>query len=275
METNKEYLFEKEKFLITSVSNLKNAPKTESVFYNIDEPKKTTTNTTTTFSFPKIKYITSPKYQRNDFYNFHTNYSNYKQDKKKKYNISLKDMELFINPINKSVLETDRLKTIKNNLVKKKFNELHKYKLQINPNNYYRSFGLNNFVVITNKNSKNNSNSCDYRFNNVSSYNNILLKKEENKVDTISSQKILYKNIKIKKLKNNFNLLKNVPYRIKNKKSDDHIINSFNEEKGLVNVNSLWRGKNINDIIHNKTNLNFFKNFIKNSRYIGKINSLK
>ena len=276
MEANEEYLLEKEKFLKTSVSITRRSPKNESLFNNINEPTITNTISTTTFSFPKKKYITIVENQRNHLYNLHPNYSNYKKVKKKKIDISLKNMELFIHPINKTVLETDRLRAIQEKMIRKKFNEMYKYKLQINPNNYYHSFGLNNFIIITNKNSKIKNNSYDYKFNNISSHNYIKLKNEENKAAIMNTnKKYISKSIKINKFKNNLNLLKNIPSRIKNKNSNNHIINSFNEEKGLVNINSLWRGKNINDIIHNKTNLNFFKNFIKNSKYIGKIKSIK
>ena len=289
MESRENNSLYKEKLMITSLCNIRKIPKD----MNLENtPKKIIENTpvkvteneiknrngtstimnNSSFSFPKITYTSIN--QRNNYNRLQTNYSNYKKHKRPKIEISLKKMDLFIHPINRSVLEINRLIEIKENLVKKRFNELHKYKLQINPNNYYRNYGLNKYIEITNNNSKIN-NSLDYQFNNVSSYNNILLKEEENKLNTARDKKKSYKNIAINKYKDCSNLLRGVPPRMKNKYDSDYILTSFNEENGLVNTNSLWRGKNINDIIDNKTNLNFFKHFNKNSKNIGKLKAIE
>ena len=218
--------------------------------------------------FPKLK--NSFTNQRNNDIRLETNYSNYTKLKKPKITINLKKMELFIHPINKSVFEINKLIEIKDNLVRKRFNQLHNYKLQINPKNYYHNYGLNEYIEITNNNSKRNK-SLDYRYNNISSYNNIRLKKEENKDNTYPKKIKLYKNRTVDKNKKSPNLLTSVPLRIKGKKGHDYIIANFNEETDFVNTNAIWRGKKMNDIINNKTNLNFFKNFTKNAKYLGKL----
>jgi hypothetical protein len=220
--------------------------------------------------FPKLK--NSFANQRNNDNRLETNYSNYTKLKRPKITINLKKMELFIHPINKSVLEINKLIEIKDNLVKKRFNQLHNYKLQINPKNYYHNYGLNEFIEITNNNTKKNK-SLDYQYNNISSYNNIILKKEDNKHNTSRGKTKIYRNIGTNISKNNSHLITSVPLTLKNKnkKGHNYIIININEENDFFNTNSIWRFKNINDIINNKTNLNFFKNFIKNSRYMGKL----
>jgi hypothetical protein len=220
--------------------------------------------------FPKLNNTISNK--RNNSSKLETYYSNYKKHKKPKIEISLKKMESFIRPINKHVLEINKLNEIKENLIKKRFNELHNYKLQINPNNYYHNYGLNEFIEITNNNTKKNK-SLDYQYNNISSYNNIILKKEDNKHNTSRGKTKIYRNIGTNISKNSSHLLTSVPLTLKNKnkKGHNYIIININEENDFFNTNSIWRFKNINDIINNKTNLNFFKNFIKNSRYMGKL----
>ena len=285
MESRENNSLNKEKLMITSLCNIRKIPKD----MNLENtPKKIIVNTpvklteneiknrnrtstimnNSSLSFPKITYTSIN--QRNNYNKLQTNYSNYKKHKRPKIEISLKKMDLFIHPINRSVLEINKLIEIKENLIKKRFNELHKFKLQINPNNYYRNYGLNKYIEIINNNSKRN-NSLDYKFNNVSSYNNILLKEEENKLNTARDKKKSYKNIAINKYKDSSYLLRGVPPRMKNKYDSDYILTSFNEENGLINSNSLWRGKNINDIIDNKTNLNFFKHFNRNSKNFGKL----
>jgi len=289
MESRENNSLNKEKLMITSLCNIRKIPKD----MNLENtPKKIIVNTpvklteneiknrnrtstimnNSSLSFPKITYTSIN--QRNNYNKLQTNYSNYKKHKRPKIEISLKKMDLFIHPINRSVLEINKLIEIKENLIKKRFNELHKFKLQINPNNYYRNYGLNKYIEITNNNSKRN-NSLDYKFNNVSSYNNILLKEEENKLNTARDKKKSYKNIAINKYKDCSYLLRGVPPRMKNKYDSDYILTSFNEENGLINSNSLWRGKNINDIIDNKTNLNFFKHFNRNSKNFGKLKAIE
>ena len=267
MESNQQNSIKKEKILITTISNKKKTPK-------ITEKKLSGTITIRTdskFLFPKLVYSTFSPNQRNNYSNLQTTYSDYKKIKKPKIEIGLKKLELFIRPVNRSEKEINNLREIKENLVKKRFNELHKYKLQINPNNYYRNYGLNNYIIITNNNINKKSYSLDYQYNNISSYNNIPLKNEERKMSLNINKKKFYKDIKKNNCKKNICLLKSVPFRMKSKRNGNHIFNSFNEDEILKNNNCLWRGKNINDIIHNKTNINFFKNFIKNSKNMGKI----
>ena len=282
METKDNSFTENENILITSVSKIKKTPRNTET--NTDRKPiriyETTRITNSKSYFPKLNYKTSFPNERNNYCKLKTNYTNYKNNKKPKINkdISLKKMELFIHPINKSFLEINGIKTMKENLVKQKFHDLHKYKLQINPDNYYHTYGLNKFIIITNNNKNKRNNSFNYQFNNVSSYNNIILKEEEDKINMKinKNNNKLYKNIKnINLCKNNISLLKNFPCRLNARNRNDYIIKSFSEENGLLdNTNSLWRGKNINDIINNKTNLNFFQNFIKNSKYLVKLKHL-
>lgn len=181
----------------------------------------------------------------------------------KEEKIFLRNMRTFVAPINRTNLERSKLKNIKKNLVLKRFKELHKYKLKINPKNYYHNYGLNNYIIITNKNKSRNP---DYRYNNISSYNNKFKIKEEKKNNGINS---ISENFK--KNSKEFSL-KRVPYRLKNQRKQNGIMKYFfNDEKTLFDVNSIWRGKNINDLIHTTINFNFFDNFRINSRTIGKI----
>ena len=268
MESNQQNSIETEKSLITSISNKYKTPKNKEK--KISGP--ITARTDSKFFFPKLVYSTFSPNQRNNYSNLQTTYSSYNKIKKPKIEEGLQKMELFIRPVNRSEKEINNLREIKENLVKKRFKELHKFKLQINPNNYYRNYGLNNYIIITNNNRRKKKNySLDYQYNNISSYNNIPIKEEERKMVTNINKNKLYKEIKKINYKKNISFLKNIPFRAKSKRNNDYIISRFNEDKILANNNSLWRGKNINDVIHNKTNINFFKNFIKNSKNIGKI----
>ena len=259
---------EKEKFLITSVSSKDKTPN------SIEKKSKNYFGSKTaradTEYFPKLTYASMSPNIRNNF-NYEKINSNFKKKKKQKNDEGLKKIELFIKPINRSVKEINNLRALKENLVKKRFNELHKFKLQINPNNYYHNYGLNDYIIITHNNRNKRNHSYDYKYNNISSYNNMFVRDEIKKTTINMNKNKFYRNIKINNFKKNICLLKNIPNRIKNKNKKDFIINSFNDEKYFENNNSLWRGKNINDIISNKTNINFFKNFIKNSKKIGKI----
>ena len=197
-------------------------------------------------SLPKIRYRTLDK-----------------NENSKKEKIILNNIRQFISPIKKSNLEIEKLKKIKKNLIVNKFKELHDYKLSINPKNYYKNYGLNNFIIISNRNKSRN---LTYKYNNISSYNNIFKTNEENKN---------YKIIKYhRKEKEKDLLLTCVPYLIKNAKHNDGIFKNFNNSP-LIDENSLWRGKNINNMIHNSINIDFFKNFLKNSKSLGKIKIFK
>lgn len=268
MELKENNSITKDKLLITSISKVAKTTPTsfEKKSKNFKEIKIFERNSKT--SFPKLCH-TMVSTNDNNIVNHFKTVTNFKKIKKPKKEIRLKQMELFIKPIIKSEIEKKGLRTLRDNIIKKRFIEFHEYKLKINPKNYYNNYGLNNYIIINNNNKKDYS--FDYHFNNVSSYNNIQLKEEENKKFMDSNKKNFHKNIKIYNCKNNLNLLKNIPFRIKNKNCNNNIIKSFNEEKVLTNNNSLWRGKNINDIIRNKTNLNFYKDFNKNAKSIGKI----
>ena len=147
----------------------------------------------------------------------------------------------------------------------RKFIELHKYKLKINPKNFYNNYGLNDYLLIINNKNDKSKNYDDYRYNNISSYNNKFKIKEEKKNNGINS---ISENFK--KKRKEFSL-KRVPYRLKNQRKQNGIMKYFfNDEKTLFDVNSIWRGKNINDLIHTTINFNFFDKFRINSRSIGK-----
>lgn len=236
------------KFLLTSLDyKIKSIKK---------EEKKEDINkiSITSKSFPKIRYrtLTSEKESSNIF--------QLNSPKKEKY--FLKNLKQFISPINKSNSELKEIKKIKKNLIANKLKESYYYKLKINPN-YFKSYGLNDFVTISNKNENKNRNNT-YRYNNISSYNNIIKKKEENK-----NNKIIKSNKKQKEL-----LLKCVPYILKNSKNNNGIFKFFNNTS-LIDENSIWRGKDINNLIHNRINIDFFKNFLRNSKSLGKIKLYK
>ena len=178
----------------------------------------------------------------------------------KKEKIFMRNMKTFISPLNKINLEKKKLDKIKQNLVLKRFKELHNYKLKINPKNYYHNYGLNTNIIITNK-FKDKENNNDYKYNNISSYNNIFKVKEEKK-------KIKVK-IKKKEKEKEF-LLKCLPYRLKNVKYNSGVIQAFNKET-LTEENSIWRTKNINEMIHNSIDFDFLNNFMKNSKSMGKL----
>ena len=161
-------------------------------------------------------------------------------------------MKTFIAPISKTILEKKELNKIKKNLILKRFKELHNYKLKINPKNYYHNYGLNDFILITNKNKNKSRNNDDYKYNNISSYNNII-KTEEEKYN--KKTKIIKSVKKEKEM-----LLTNVPYRLKNTKSNKGIM-KFDKNDTLFGKNSIWRGKNINEMIHKILILIFFKFF--------------
>ena len=243
----KNFLSER-KFLLTSLD------------YKINplnkEEKKEDLNTISITSFPKIRCrtLTSERKERPNKIQL----KNSKNDK-----IFLKNLKQFLSPINKSNLELKEIKKIKKILIKNKFKESHDYKLKIYPKNYYKSYGLNDFIIISNNN-KNKSRNTTYRYNNISSYNNIFVKTEENK-----NNKIIKHHKKQKEL-----LLTCVPYILKNSMNNNGIFKLFNNTS-LIDENSIWRGKNINNMIHNSINIDFFKNFLKNSKSLGKIKIFK
>ena len=182
--------------------------------------------------------------------------------KMNKEKIFIRNMKSFVAPISKSSIEKNKINLIKKKLRLKKFKELHKYKLEINPKNYYHNYGLNEYIIISNKNRSRNS---DFRYNNISSYNNIFKAKEK----IINTIKINNNFKKEKKL-----LLKCLPYRLTNSRNNNGILNFFNKEN-LTEENSIWRGKNINNMIHTSINFDFLKIFNKNYRTMGKLKSIK
>jgi len=208
-------------------------------------------------SFPKIRYKT---------FNKNKNFKTIPLRNSKKEELFIKNMKTFIAPISKTILEKKELNKIKNNLILKRFKELHNYKLKINPKNYYHNYGLNDFILITNKNKNKSRNNDDYKYNNISSYNNII-KTEEEKYD--KKTKIIKSVKKEKEM-----LLTNVPYRLKNANSNKGIM-KFDKNDTLFGKNSIWRGKNINEMIHNSINFDFFQIFLKNSKSMGKIKFFK
>ena len=209
----------------------------------------------TNLSFPKIRYKTLEKKEEK------LNIIPFILSKNEK--IFLRNMKKFIEPYNRTKIETNRLKNIKKNLVLKRFKELHKYKLEINPKNYYHNYGLNNYIIITNK-KKNRSRNIDYKFNNISSYNNIFKLQEESK----SIQK-LSKSKKRKDLS-----LKNLPYRLNRARNDNGIL-KFSNNGTTTDENSIWRGKNINEMIHTSIDFDYLNLFKKNYKSMGKIKFIK
>ena len=246
MEEN--YLSQK-KFLLTSLNYYIKSPKNE-------EKKEEKKIINIPLSFPKIRYRTLDKKELLNIIQF--NHS-------KKEEIFLRNMKTFVAPINKTNLEKKKLDKIKKNLLLKRFKELHNFKLKINPKNYYNNFGLNNYLIISNK-AKNKTINDDYKFNNISSYNNRFKSFEKNK--TI----IRLKN-KRKEKEKELNL-KRVPYRLINTRNNNGILKFYNNET-LTDENSIWRLKNINDMIHNSIDPDFLRNFIKNSKSMGKIKLIK
>ena len=141
---------------------------------------------------------------------------------KKKKKLNLKSIEAFINPKIKSLCEIKKLRKIKEKLSIQKFNNFHRYKLFINPNNYYHNYGLDKLLIINNNRNKTEN---KYQYNNISSYNNVFFQKEESKIindlnlrnDNIWTKFQLYRNIgdknnkidKIDKAKTMFNKVNN------------------------------------------------------------------
>lgn len=210
-------------------------------------------------SFPIIRSINSK-----NIFNLISNHSSEEDDK------FFNNMRIFVAPLNKSNLEKKEIQKIKKNLKLKKFRELHKYKLEINPNNYYHNYGLNKFITITNK-KRNKTINNDYRYNNISSYNNLFKIKEANKENKKNFEFNFNKNKKRKELL----LLKSVPNRIQIQRNNNGILKCFNNSSSLVDENSIWRVKNINEMIPNSINLDFIENFLKNSKSMGKIKIIK
>ena len=224
--------------LLTSIDDLQQSNEDYKLEDNIIQiPQKTS------FSFPKIRY-----------------------SKNLYKTVEIKNLQKFISPNYKTTLEITNFKKIKKKLTIRKFIELHKFKLKINPKNFYNNYGLNDYLLIINNKNDKSKNYNDYRYNNMSSYNNKFKIKEEKKNNGINS---ISENFK--KNSKEFSL-KRVPYRLKNQRKQNGIMKYFfNDEKTLFDVNSIWRGKNINDLIHTTINFNFFDNFRINSRTIGKI----
>ena len=237
--------------LITSQNFSKKSPIIDEENENIESKTIPDTN----LSFPKIRYKTLDKKEEK------LNIIPFILSKNEK--IFLRNMKKFIEHDNRTKIETYRLKNIKKSLVLKRFKELHKYKLEINPKNYYHNYGLNNYIIITNK-KKNRSRNIDYKFNNISSYNNIFKAQEESK----SIQK-LSKSKKRKDLS-----LKSLPYRLNRARNDNGIL-KFSNNGTITDENSIWRGKNINEMIHTSIDFDYLNLFKKNYKSMGKIKFIK
>ena len=237
--------------LITSQNFSKKSPIIDEENENIESKTIPDTN----LSFPKIRYKTLDKKEEK------LNIIPFILSKNEK--IFLRNMKKFIEHDNRTKIETYRLKNIKKSLVLKRFKELHKYKLEINPKNYYHNYGLNNYIIITNK-KKNRSRNIDYKFNNISSYNNIFKLQEESK----SIQK-LSKSKKRKDLS-----LKSLPYRLNRARNDNGIL-KFSNNGTITDENSIWRGKNINEMIHTSIDFDYLNLFKKNYKSMGKIKFIK
>ena len=237
--------------LITSQNFSKKSPIIDEENENIESKTIPDTN----LSFPKIRYKTLDK----------------KEDKlniipfilSKNEKIFLRNMKKFIEHDNRTKIETYRLKNIKKSLVLKRFKELHKYKLEINPKNYYHNYGLNNYIIITNK-KKNRSRNIDYKFNNISSYNNIFKAQEENKSIKTESKSKKRKDLSLKSL----------PYRLNRARNDNGIL-KFSNNGTITDENSIWRGKNINEMIHTSIDFDYLNLFKKNYKSMGKIKLIK
>ena len=237
--------------LITSQNFSKKSPIIDEENENIESKTIPDTN----LSFPKIRYKTLKKKEEK------LNIIPFILSKNEK--IFLRNMKKFIEHDNRTKIETYRLKNIKKSLVLKRFKELHKYKLEINPKNYYHNYGLNNYIIITNK-KKNRSRNIDYKFNNISSYNNIFKAQEEDKSTKIESKSKKRKDLSLKSL----------PYRLNRARNDNGIL-KFSNNGTIIDENSIWRGKNINEMIHTSIDFDYLNLFKKNYKSMGKIKFIK
>jgi hypothetical protein len=237
--------------LITSQNFSKKSPIIDEENENIESKTIPDTN----LSFPKIRYKTVDKKEEK------LNIIPFILSKNEK--IFLRNMKKFIEHDNRTKIETYRLKNIKKSLVLKRFKELHKYKLEINPKNYYHNYGLNNYIIITNK-KKNRSRNIDYKFNNISSYNNIFKAQEEDKSTKIESKSKKRKDLSLKSL----------PYRLNRARNDNGIL-KFSNNGTITDENSIWRGKNINEMIHTSIDFDYLNLFKKNYKSMGKIKFIK
>ena len=237
--------------LITSQNFSKKTPIIDEENENIESKTIPDTN----LSFPKIRYKTLDKKEEK------LNIIPFILSKNEK--IFLRNMKKFIEHDNRTKIETYRLKNIKKSLVLKRFKELHKYKLEINPKNYYHNYGLNNYIIITNK-KKNRSRNIDYKFNNISSYNNIFKAQEEDKSSKIESKSKKRKDLSLKSL----------PYRLNRARNDNGIL-KFSNNGTITDENSIWRGKNINEMIHTSIDFDYLNLFNKNYKSMGKIKFIK
>ena len=237
--------------LITSQNFSKKSPIIDEENENIESKTIPDTN----LSFPKIRYKTLDKKEEK------LNIIPFILSKNEK--IFLRNMKKFIEHDNRTKIETYRLKNIKKSLVLKRFKELHKYKLEINPKNYYHNYGLNNYIIITNK-KKNRSRNIDYKFNNISSYNNIFKAQEEDKSTKIESKSKKRKDLSLKSL----------PYRLNRARNDNGIL-KFSNNGTIIDENSIWRGKNINEMIHTSIDFDYLNLFKKNYKSMGKIKFIK
>ena len=237
--------------LITSQNFSKKSPIIDEENENIESKTIPDTN----LSFPKIRYKTLDKKEEK------LNIIPFILSKNEK--IFLRNMKKFIEHDNRTKIETYRLKNIKKSLVLKRFKELHKNKLEINPKNYYHNYGLNNYIIITNK-KKNRSRNIDYKFNNISSYNNIFKAQEEDKSTKIESKSKKRKDLSLKSL----------PYRLNRARNDNGIL-KFSNNGTITDENSIWRGKNINEMIHTSIDFDYLNLFKKNYKSMGKIKFIK
>ena len=138
--------------------------------------------------------------------------------------LNLKKIQCFIHPSLESLSEKDKINDLKKKLEKKRFNQLHNYKLKINPNNIFHDYGLSNYIKI-NSPLRFYNKSTDRYFNNISSYN---YTKTEEKKSEINSSTAYNLKMRINNMMKSLRL-KNIPSK------DTSKLNNFLFENFSVN----------------------------------------
>ena len=200
----------KSKFPLTSINTRKKILLRDPLDINMLSQTQRLTNEIkildTRTTFPNLSSDISKLITNSKFY----------QNSSENINLNLEKIKYFIKPSHKCLVERNKISDLKKKLEKKRFRELHNYKLKINPDNFYHDYGLSNYIKIKSSSNFHNK-TVDRYFNNISSYNYI--KTEEKK----EGNDLLSKN-KIKIRRNNFARsvrLKNIPSK------DIHKLNNF------------------------------------------------
>ena len=266
-------LLSNREFLITSIKNRSKTLPNDSQDFNLLTKSKISTNSFKTlnnkFTLPNVS---------NNLSKLTTNIT-FHSSSSLNTKINLKKLRNFIKPSLKCLLEKNKINELKKRLEKKRFTELHKYKLKINPNNLFHDYGLSNYIKI-----KSSLNFFKKRqniyHNNISSYNHKKIEEKKTGSDLLINPNLIVKRNNISKCvrltnvpSKDTNILNNFMFKtLSSDETEKNLLENIEDKNEILGINdSMFRKRNINDFIETSSSMYFFKKFSGKSRTLGKL----